>query len=111
MNNFIKFTIFLRLFLILLFSNIIFFNKNNSYAEKNILLNEIKVKRLKTTELHIKTSAYLCALKQEKIPIKEIRKDMINIFNSKFSENDNSIMRIIVKKMCPEQDMDLLFQE
>ena len=111
MNNFIKFKIFLRLFLILLFANIIFFNKNNSYAEKNILLNEIKVKRLKTTELHIKMSAYLCALKQEKIPIKEIRKDMINIFNSKFSENDNSIMRIIVKKMCPEEDMDLLFQE
>ena len=111
MYNFIKSKILLRLLLILLFGNIIFINKNNSYAEKNILLNEIKVKRLKTKEIHIKTSAYLCSLKQEKLSIQEIRKDMLNIFNSKFSENDNSIMRIIVKKMCPEEDMDLLFQE
>tara|TARA_B100000700_G_C14498446_1_gene602898 strand:- start:101 stop:433 length:333 start_codon:yes stop_codon:yes gene_type:complete len=110
MNNFIKSKIFLRLLLILLFSNIIFINKNNSYAEKNILLNEIKVKRLKTKEIHIKTSAYLCALKQDNFSIQEIRKNMINIFNSKLSENDNSIMRIIVQKMCPDENMDLLFK-
>ena len=110
MNNFIKSKIFLRLFLIFLFANIIFINKNNSYAEKNILLNEIKVKRLKTKEIHIKTSAYLCALKQDNFSIQEIRKNMINIFNSKLSENDNSIMRIIVQKMCPDENMDLLFK-
>ena len=74
------------------------------------MLNEIKVKRLKTKEIHIKTSAYLCALKQEKFSINEIRKNMITIFNSRFTENDNSIMRIMVQKICPEEDMDLLFQ-
>ena len=98
MNKFIKSKIFSRLFLILLFANIIFINKNNSYAENNFLLNEIKVKRLKTKEIHIKTSAYLCALKQEKIPLQEIRKDMINIFNSKFSKDDNSIMKTEVPR-------------
>ena len=102
--------IFVRLFLILLFSNFIVLNKHNSHAETNFLLNEIKLKRLKKKEIPIKTSAYVCALKQENFSIKEIRENMINIFHSKFSENDSSIMRIIIQKICPEEDLDLLFQ-
>ena len=105
-----KSKIYVRLTLVLLFANFIALHKNNSYAENGFLLNEIKVRRLKTKEIHIKTSAYLCALKQENFSIQEIRKNMINIFHNKFSENDNSIMRIIIQEICPEEDLDLLFQ-
>ena len=105
-----KSKIFVRLFLVFLFTNFIVLHKNNSYAENNFLLNEIKVRRLKTKEIHIKASAYVCALKQENLSINEIRKNMINMFNSNYSENDISILRIIIQKMCPEESLDLLFQ-
>ena len=100
----------LKVIIRLLIIYFIFSNQNNLYAKNKIFMNEINVKRLKTKEIHIKTSAYICALKQENISIKEIRNNINNMFNNKYSESDNSIMRIIVHKMCPEEDLNLLFQ-
>ncbi len=100
----------ISLFLLLLISNFIFTFKNNLYAQKNILLDEIKVKRLKKEEIHIKTSAYVCALKQENLSINEIRKNMINMFKTQYSKNDISIIRMIIQKMCPDESLELLFQ-